>query len=329
MTYAFRIRFRIPVGQSIEDEGSELLLSDNAGRRVSVKPLEDDVTIKQAREFVLRGVGYVTAEDAHEDGLRWVDALALGFVAELLPADFGMRVPQGGFFTAALDEMSAKQGVAFFNDSAGLIVVPEEPEPHFISVGATATAIRNSNATVAAITDVYDSGVRTNERTMLAYELFTAAESMPPGNFDARFLMLVFSIEALVEQGRRPAPQLAVIDRLRGCLDSMDDLDASDVQPMRDALGQMKRESIGSAGRRLVATVGSPPYLDGRSAEQFFAECYTGRSNLVHGNVERPSTEVVRSMIGPLLWLVRDLIRRSAGIDWSHPRDQAEAGDLS
>jgi hypothetical protein len=319
MTFAFRIRFRIPVGQRIEHDEPELVLREGHERRVSIRPLNADLSVKEAREFALRGFGYATAEDATEDGQRWVGAMILGFVAEFLPADFEMRAPRGGFFQGMLDSISAGQEVAAYNDDPGLLVVPEYPPPTFGRMRADVIAGRNANGTVNAIKDAYDAELVPNSRTQLAFEMFSAAENMPPGDTDSRFLMLMIAVEALIDPGDRPVSQVAVIDHLRAHLDSMSGTAVDDANSLRGALGQLKHESIGSAGRRLARSLGERTYLE-LSPDKFFTRCYTARSNLVHGSVERPEVEIIQSFIGPLRFFVRGLIRESAGADWPHPR---------
>lgn len=100
----------------------------------------------------------------------------------------------------------------------------------------------------------------------------------------------------------------------------MDDIAPIDASSLLDAVGQLKKESIASAGRRLAEPLWDRTYLDLCPVE-FFRKCYAVRSKLVHGILKRPDPEVIRSLIGPLLWFVRDLIRLGAGIDWPHPRE--------
>ena len=319
MTFAFRIRFRIPVGQRIEHDEPELVLREGPDRRVIIRPLAAELTVKDGHEFALRGTGYLSAEEAAEDGDRWIGAMILGFVAEFLPADFEMRAPRSGSFQGFLDSISAAQGIAAYNDEPGLLVVPEDPPPRFGRIRTDVIAGRNASGTVAAIQNAYDAGLVPDSRTQLAFEMFSAAENMPSGDADSRFLMLMIAVEALTEPGDRPDPQLVVIDRLRIELDSMTGLEPSDLEAMRQALGQMKHESVGSAGRRLVAALADNRYFE-LAPGKFFSKCYSTRSNLVHGNLDRPDSELIRSLIGPLLNFVRDLIRIRGGATWPHPR---------
>ncbi len=241
-------------------------------------------------------------------------------MAEFLPADFEIRGPGGGIVQAMLDDVSEQQGVAAYNDEPGLLVLPEVPPPVFSRIRADVIAGRNVEGTVTAIRDAYEARLTPDERTLLAFEMFTAAESMPPGDADSRFLMLMIAIEALIEPGHRPQAQVDAIDTLKQQLASIDGLTPADADALRSALGQLKDESIGSAGRRLASSLGGRTYLE-MSADKFFTACYTARSNLVHGNVERPDANYIRSLIGPLLHFVRDLIRERGGATWAHPRE--------
>lgn len=323
MTYTFRLTFRIAEGNRLGHDGPELVLQDALPGRVAIKPQTADRTIREENRFTLRGEGYSTEDEAREDGERWMSALAMGFVAELVPPDFESRRPRGGFAQPLLDQFNTEAaGVArVYGDQTGLLVVPEDPPPMWGRLEANAEAIRNASATAAAIRRAYDEGLRPDERTMLAIDLYSAAETVAE-DADARFVMLMFAVEAMIEVGQRSETQVAVLDALREDLSKAADIDPVDRREMREALAGLRRESISAAGRRLAATL-APRVYDNRSAVNFFRYAYTIRSKLVHGNFgeRRPAVEQVRALHGPMLWFVRDLILARGGADWPHPLD--------
>lgn len=318
MTFAFRIRFRVLEGQRLEHDEPEFVLREGPERRVVIRPLVAESTIKDALEFALRGSNYSTAKDAAEDGERWIGAMVIGFMAEFLPADFEIRGPKSGFYQGMLDSMSAEQGVAAYNDDPGLLVVPEDPVPVFGRLRADVIAGRNAEGTRTAILDAYEAELSPDDQTLLAFEMFSASQNMPPGDADSRFLMLMIAVESLIEPGDRAASQIAILEELREHLKSIEGISADDANAIRGALGLLKDESIGSAGRRLANSLGDRIYLD-LSPAKFFTKCYAVRSQLVHGNVERSDSELIRSLIRPLHWFVRDLLRNRAGATWPHP----------
>ncbi|WP_394770808.1 hypothetical protein [Lacisediminihabitans sp.] len=323
MTYTFRQAFRIAEGNRIGHEGPELVLREGPAGRVAIKPQTADRAVQQEDRFALRGEGYKTEDEAREDGERWISALALGFVAQLVPADFETRRPQGHFAHSLLNQLNTEAtGTAkLYHDQTGLLVVPEDPTPMWGRLEAQSEAIRNAAAMADAVRRAYDEGLRPDERTMLAIDLNSAAENVA-GDADARFLMLMFAVEAMIEVKQRSNAQIAVLDELSKHLIGLTDVDPSDRSEVVGALARLRNESIGAAGRRLAASL-APRLYGGRSAVDFFRYAYGIRSKLVHGNVgeRRPAVEVVRELHGPMLWFVRDLILARGGANWPHPLD--------
>ena len=92
---------------------------------------------------------------------------------------------------------------------------------------------------------------------------------------------------------------------------------------------------VGGSPESVVRTArhGLPMVLAiiGGSSDRFapfadlFRRAYGVRSNLVHAAVgaARPSTDTVRDLYGPMVWVVRDLILARAGASgWPHPLDR-------
>ena len=212
-----------------------------------------------------------------------------------------------------------------YDDQNGLVVVSEDPTPMWGRIEGKAEAIRNAAATADAVRRAYDERLCPDERTMLAIDLNSDAENVA-GDADARFLMLMFAVEAMIEVGQRSDTQIAVLDELRKHLVGMTDVDPGDQREVVDALARLRDESIGAAGRRLAASLAPRLYGD-RPAVDFFRYTYGIRSKLVHGNVgeRRPAVEVVRELHGPMVWFVRDLILARGGANWPHPHDAVAA----
>jgi hypothetical protein len=73
------------------------------------------------------------------------------------------------------------------------------------------------------------------------------------------------------------------------------------------ALRRLKLESIGESGKRTVGILGSSIYA-GRTPEQFFSQCYSLGSKLVHGHVPRPTRGALNTLITELERFVADLL---------------------
>jgi hypothetical protein len=149
-------------------------------------------------------------------------------------------------------------------------------------------------------------GLTIPDRDRLAYDLYAA--SFFQRGPDARYLMLMAALEALIEPQPRPAASIEHVERLIE-LTSESELPDPEINSMVGTLEWLREESIGQAGRRLAATVGERRYMDNNETPtQFFTRCYALRSNLVHGHVPRPAESDVGSRAASLEVFVGHLI---------------------
>ena len=89
----------------------------------------------------------------------------------------------------------------------------------------------------------------------------------------------------------------------------LSDLEQREKDSVLGSLRWLKKESISQAGKRLVAArLGAEARYQDLSPPEFFAKCYTLRSNLVHGNKPFPSFEEVGALSAPLEVFVSDLL---------------------
>lgn len=125
---------------------------------------------------------------------------------------------------------------------------------------------------------------------------------------DARYLMLMAALEALIEPQPRPATSIEHVKRLIK-LTHESGLPEPEIKSMAGTLEWLKEESIGQAGRRLAKRLGERRYMDGdETPVQFFTQCYKLRSNLVHGHVPRPTESDVGSRAANLEVFVGHLV---------------------
>jgi len=144
------------------------------------------------------------------------------------------------------------------------------------------------------------------EREQLAYDLHSA--SFSEENADARFLMLMMALETLIEQESRSEAAVAHLERLIADTRA-GDLPPGEVASLAGSLEELaKRESVGSAGRRLARTLGDTEYLPGEPPPVFFTRCYELRSALVHGHYPRADRGEVGGRAAPLEGFVGDLL---------------------
>jgi hypothetical protein len=118
--------------------------------------------------------------------------------------------------------------------------------------------------------------------------------------------MLMMALETMIDPQPRADAVRDHVDRI--VADTRDSgLPPEEVNSIVGSLETLHDESIGQAGRRLVSRVGQRKYMD-EPPKQFFTECYTLRSRLVHGHDPRPTRDEVDSRAVSLELLMRDLL---------------------
>jgi hypothetical protein len=145
------------------------------------------------------------------------------------------------------------------------------------------------------------------KKQTLAAQLYSQAHFQ--SSDAARFLTLISAIEALAERQRRAPATVALIERMIEKAATTSDLEESERKSLTDGLGNLKRESIGSACRRLVRTHCGDPTMDA------FTRAYGVRGELLHNGEPSPETDLVVEVL-TLDPLVRHLIVRHVADSW-------------
>ncbi|MGB5759032.1 MAG: hypothetical protein WBM50_19115 [Acidimicrobiales bacterium] len=305
MTHSFRFSYVTPSSPRVGAAEKELVLYDQDGCLVQMMALDAD-SLADAGKLAVVGAGYATEAAAHAAGIRWLEAVRAGLVKMALPADFGFwRGPRGGLSRYAREKAQEVDGVdRVLNDGPGVFAYPTGGTTLFASTAANGTVHRDAEGLVEAVAEAWDFRVAAGEREMLAYDLFSG--SFFQTSSDARFVMLVTAVEALIPGGDRSATVGRFVDE---CLQALDcsDLKPGEAQALSGQLAGLKRLSIGQGGQLLADRLGNRTYLD-LLPRDFFREAYTLRSDLVHGNHPRPDIADVRRWTGALERYVADLI---------------------
>lgn len=320
-SYRFRIRFHLSDlkrPQRIGLPDHEYVLAENPN--LIVLRSDKDGSLSQSGIALLIGHGFATVDDALTVGEAWISVLIRAFSAQHLCADFGDRNPGGGEFSDDFRRrMSRDAHMSTLNDVHGLMVYAENPLPQLIEVlPVTATAVVQGQRLLDTIEHARELGGEVSETERLAFNLLSA--SLSEESSDARFLMLMMALETLIDQQQRSPEAIALVSELQEMVRKSDISDA-DRNSIVMSLGDLSRESVGRAGRRLAKTLGGRRYA-GMRPTAFFTACYELRSKLVHGHADRPSVDEINQLVGMLQFFVSDLI---AGTLVGFLRDEAPA----
>lgn len=268
---------------------------------------QPDTSINAARNLVIVGHGWLTAEEAFDAGLAYRDALMVSLGRLRIGADFGSRATRAGLTTYMLSRLEELTGQRFANDEYGLIVYPSEQEPRMVRVGSPTLTLGVSEErfTKAWISAIERRHVLA-ERELLSLELFHA--SFFQASEDTRFLLLMMAIEALIEPQPRSEKAREHVKRLMKLTQTAETLTDREKDSLLGSLRWLLNQSIRQAGRTLIENQIGDRQYDNRTAAQFFIEAYNVRSHLVHGNRPFPTREEVGNWAANLEVLVSDLL---------------------
>lgn len=301
MSFSFRLRFKISDRVRLPFDGSEILVYDEEPIKIKLRAHHSKKSIKESSQLVLWGKGYQSAEIAQIAGENARDQLITAFSMFRFPANFGDRTPKGHISDYGLKMLQERSGKNILNDVHGLQVYETKINPVFSTFTAKGVVNKSKKSVLKAFRTAFSSNSNVDERKRLAFELFSA--SFFTNYVDARFMLLMMSLETLIEQKEKNEEERILIDQL------IAKISASGIKnkdSIISGLTNLKKESIGAAGRRMAEKL-SENYMD-MSPSKFFNHCYELRSKLVHGHIPRPSFEEVGKVSAQLEVFVSNLI---------------------
>lgn len=264
-----------------------------------------DATIQKSPELVLRGDSWRSEKEASDEGQKYSQALRLSLARLRVGADFGARVPKGGFTEAGLKVLE-QQGQRVLNDVHGIMVFETEPKPLFASIEASGIVGKPKERIEKVLLYAIEHPQVLSDRERTSLELFHASffSKMP----EVRFLLLMMAIEALLLPSQRTSSTVTHVENLMRMTHECLTISLEDRTSLLGSLQWLQYESINHAGRKLANDrLGSRTYAE-MSAPKYFSYCYDLRSRLVHGRSPYPSWEEVNKVAPSLEEFVSDLL---------------------
>jgi hypothetical protein len=308
MTFAFRVRFELGNSMRIASPTPALVLAtlEAEGEDVALTCARAEDQMSEARTLVLHGEPYASDDQAKAAAARWLDWLRYVFSVKGIGADFGGREYWPVILSPVLE-----RGLDIQPDFHGVLTYAVRPEQMFFGASVEGHIVTAGAELQQAIMGARKQSVTMADDERIAYDMYGVAACQP--STDARFLLLMVALEALIPRRERGAGALAHVETLIKCTQSAD-LPGSDVDALTGSLRSLRYESIGQAGRAAVRALEPGVYM-GLPPVKFFGKCYRLRSALVHGSNPLPTKEEVDVHAASLSMLVGDLIvlRHEAG----------------
>ena len=281
--FSFRARLTTSPSKRFNEAAPELMLPtvERQAPPVTPKTFGEPTGISEARELLVVGGPYNSADTAGLVGARYKEALAVAFARLQLGVDAAGLFQTGQFFTSGLNLLAAGQDHRVLNDAQGLTVFDSAIPTKFARLGNAQMRHGISSPRFTRIlTAILERDVRLSEREELALELYHASHFEELER--SRFLTLMIAIEALLDPKERDSPALELVATFLKSVAEASELDALTKASLLGSLQFLRRDSISQTGRALSRERLGDRLYEGMRSDKFFTHCYEIRSDIVH-----------------------------------------------
>lgn len=272
-TYGFRLRFLLPKGSVISHDSDTLEVQLNSGMQPSILRLvsNNKAVLKESNDLSLCGNGFATEEEASSCGIRARNSLVFCATQLQMGVDCGRDKSTSGFGKVVKD-YAKEQGILLLNNVHGLSVYPDGMHVRFGGMKASVTIGRTSAKFTEEFIRAYELSLNFTDKLSLAFELYGASHF--EASLRAKLLSLISVVESICVQDKHSKAVLKHLDNLINM--TKDSLDDPEKDNIISRLGFLKRESISSACKKLVAD-----NLEEEEVRQF-ESLYNVRSRILH-----------------------------------------------
>jgi hypothetical protein len=303
-TYAFRITCKLAGDHFAIKEHTPLVLpAPTPPIQVMLGESKDQAG---GRTLILQGGGFSSAEEARAAGLPVKTAVMLAG----LRLGVGIDVGTDQVTSPAPSYGDGQPITQWQPDVHGLQVVPELDRLAFGFIYAGRPMLKrpiSHSDLEEKVVESYAPDKALTKKQTLAAQLYS--QSHFHLSDAARFLTLISAIEALAERRRRAPSTVVLVERMIEQAATAGEIEESERKSLTDGLGNLKRESISSACRRLVRTHCGDP------AVEAFTRAYRIRSELLHNGEPSSETNLTVELLH-LDTLVRRLVVHHMASSW-------------
>jgi hypothetical protein len=304
--YDFRLRFNFPEAYRINSEEEVLeLLVLKTGERIRLCSDVIGTPIKDHARAAVLGGPYASNDKARDAAEKSKRALLYWAIEQRLGIDFGDGKQRSVVTNEYLSLLKKQHGHPFRNDIHGIDVYEHVEKLKFVSFNAKETVGKSPPKLVATFRREYLNSRQLPEKQVLASEIY--ASSFFDVSARSRFVTLITAVEALLEQLERSEEVQALVEELK-TMTQRSKIVKQTRESIIGSLEQLRRQSIGQAGRTLANCLVPNELFDGQSSADFFTRCYELRSQILHrGTIEdktvdmRHLANVMESFVARLL----------------------------
>lgn len=304
--YTFRLSARLPDDIRLEIAEPQLDLSGPYHEHLALTSTGGGAPINESEYLILKGTGHDSQEAAWQAAEICRDFFTLALAGVRIAADFGDRAPKSGFAKAGLAMLEREHGKTVKDDVLGVSVFETSLDPIFASFKGNVVIGKNPEQFKALFKRAAKQGSALEDRERLAFDIFSSSFFEP--SRDAQLMLLVTSIEVILDVEPRPRSSQKHVEQLIDITVGNEDLDQAERESLLGALRWLANESIGQAGRRIAGERLGDHEYDGDNASRFFSRAYGIRSRLVHGIDPFPSIDEITDILPPLKEFAADMI---------------------
>lgn len=287
--YLFRLKFYLN-GDTFDSEEAILeLFSSNKDILYTLESDKTDLPLKESRDFIIKGVGFSTEEAALEAGEDAETALLI----------YGLK-NKLGVSQINIEILEQRENIRVVASGVG-------------RASATTNVSRQVNPFIESFQQciALEFGYRLKSGIDL-YNTSHLQSSILGSSIYAKFLTLLIVIETQIEEmevQKDNNDNEKALEHVKSLIKQTNksDLNSYWKGNFTSKLGELKRESITSAGKRLMEEHLEHRQYNGKPAKDFFNECYGIRSDIVHGR-EQPAIEDLAKIIKELDKMVSDFL---------------------
>jgi hypothetical protein len=303
--FNFRLHFILADSGVLGIQSPVWEYTDPVNIHVILRPLNQGQSIQNEKDFELVGESWISIDEAWNAGKKFRDALIYTLIQLHLGGKFGSDDFSSGLSTAKIYNSKNKNNLAIRYDHIGLDVFETDVSTVWAQLGKPKLGIVIQPLTFESIFRNNLNRPRNySTKGRLAINLYN--QSFFQASPEARFLILVMAVEALLEPKKRSSMATSLIQGFIDGTKKYQGLSSEERNSIISSLSWLSKESIGKTGRDLASTYLTGSYMK-MEPPDFFKHCYDVRSKFVHGNKEFTPEEIGK-LASNLEIFVADLI---------------------
>lgn len=303
--YGYRLRVRVEKGRisSDLDPDTPTFIERDLGEPIEIYMWHHGKSSEKLIDLVLDQEGLGTERSAEREANTAKRALMWAGLTHMIPIHFGDNRPKLSISNAWKDQHREQFGESLRPVVYGYEILDGAEKP-YVWVGIEWTGSRPQVGL-----DIFKSSIeealemdwcKSEEHQPLAFAVELYMSAMMSPSAPTRLVDLVTVLEILSKREKRSEAALEFLGRTIAELDTQEGIiDGNEVKSLRQALTQLKTQSISQSVRQIGAGIESSKVkgLQLRNSKdgdlsKFFSDCYTARSELVHAGLVKSKLDV-------------------------------------